>query len=192
MTTKHVHIHLPARQLGKTKDSPVQSMVGAARVAKLAKALGISLPAAQKKLERADWNYERALGTKDADNTKYILKKDTLIEGMGGGNQNANRTGRIVPAGTVFYKWGGKFTPYWAKTGPGISWLTESMFQVEKSSYDAKDSGSTSSLEALEDELDKLQDDIEDLEDKGRSASQAQINRRKALNLQINELKKKE
>ena len=48
---------------------------------------------------------------------KYVLKKDYSLKGLAGGTQNADKTARIVPRGTVFYKRGSSFAPWFDKDG---------------------------------------------------------------------------
>jgi len=64
----------------------------------------------------------------------YVLKKEALLEGVQGGTRNASGTGRIVPAGTVFYKVGSGFAPWFAKNK--VFNLSESDFAV--TAHDAR------------------------------------------------------
>lgn len=171
MATKHIHIHLPARQLGKTKDASFPSSVSFK---------------GEKYSKTTNSMFQVAKSSYDAQKFSVGEKVSTKMGGLGTLRGYFNG---IEPPRT---KEKDEEPLAVVKDPNGRQWLVPPDKLVRGWIKDAKDAGSTSSLEALEDELDKLQDDIEDLEDKGRSASQAQINRRKALQLQIKELKKKE
>ena len=158
----HVHLHNKTNDADPILEKMVSSLVRNVKAVMQVRKISLSEAVAIVKKESIagpkSWELAlQELKAKDAE-TKYIAKSDLKLP-----------NGKIVPAGSVFYRRGSKFTPWFEKQSEGYN-FSISVFKIENGDASYKDEDRETferELLDLEKQSESLIDAIEKKEDRG-------------------------